>query len=121
MPNTYKPKEAIITEIKNLNAFTRHFNLRFTDQKDQRNFSFDPGQFILLSILGFGEAPFGICSSPDQGETFELGVRKAGTVTGELFRKKIGDKVGIRGPYGKGRLAQKIIKLIKSLKREKDD
>lgn len=102
MPNIYQPKEAIITDIENLNATTKHFTLRFTSQKDRNNFNFNPGQFILLSIMGFGEIPLGICSSPDQTETFELGVRKAGTVTTELFRKKIGDKVGLRGPYGQG-------------------
>lgn len=100
--NIYRPKETVITDIETLNATTKHFTLRFAHKKDRNAFSFDPGQFILLSLAGFGEIPLGICSSPDQTETLELGVRKAGTVTTEFFRKKIGDKVGIRGPYGRG-------------------
>ena len=102
MKNLYKPKEAIITDIKRLTADTKHFTLRFTNLRDRENWNFDFGQFILLSVLGFGEIPLGIASAPEQKENFEITVRQAGTVTRGLFKLKLGDKVGIRGPYGRG-------------------
>lgn len=102
MTNIYQPKEAIISDIKNLTANTKHFTLRFSNYRDRENFNFDFGQFIMLSIFGFGEIPLGVCSSPDQKENFEITVRQAGTVTSGLFKLKLGDKVGIRGPFGQG-------------------
>lgn len=102
MLNIYKPKEAIITDIKKLSADTKHFTLRFSSLKDRKKFSFDFGQFIMLSVFGFGEIPLGIASSPEQKENFEIAVRQAGTVTRGLFKLKLADKVGIRGPFGRG-------------------
>jgi len=61
-----------------------------------------PGQFIELSIFGIGEAPISISSSPGTGPEFELLVRKIGDVTSKLDTLAIGDKVGIRGPFGNG-------------------
>lgn len=61
-----------------------------------------PGQFIMVCIPGAGEAPLSISSSPTQEGYFEIVVRKVGRFTTALHRMKAGDKVGIRGPYGKG-------------------
>ncbi|MGA1849125.1 MAG: 4Fe-4S dicluster domain-containing protein [Thermoplasmatota archaeon] len=60
-----------------------------------------PGQFVEVSIFGVGEAPISVSSSPG-GETFELLVRRIGDLTSKLESMKIGDKVGIRGPFGNG-------------------
>lgn len=102
MINLYQSKEAIISDIEKLTADTKHFTLRFSSPTDRANFNFDFGQFIMLSVLGFGEIPLGVCSSPEHKENFEIGVRQAGTVTSGLFKLKLGDKVGIRGPFGHG-------------------
>ena len=61
-----------------------------------------PGEFIELSIFGIGEAPISIASSPGTGPEFELLVRKIGDVTSKLDTLALGDKVGIRGPFGNG-------------------
>ena len=61
-----------------------------------------PGQFVMLSIFGFGEAPISICSSPTDKGYFELTVRAVGSLTKKLHTLGKGDSVGIRGPYGKG-------------------
>jgi len=60
-----------------------------------------PGQFVEVSILGVGEAPISISSAPG-GTTFQLVVRNVGDVTGALHGMKVGDKLGIRGPFGTG-------------------
>jgi sulfhydrogenase subunit gamma (sulfur reductase) len=62
-----------------------------------------PGQFVEVSILGVGEAPISISSSPSRSNgTFELCVRKAGDVTNAIHRLKPGGFIGIRGPFGRG-------------------
>jgi len=61
-----------------------------------------PGQFIELSIFGIGEAPISIASSPGSGPEFDLLVRKIGDVTSKLDTLALGDKIGIRGPFGNG-------------------
>lgn len=62
-----------------------------------------PGQFVEVSVLGIGEAPISVSSSPSRcGSTFELCVRKVGDVTGALHNMKLNDRIGIRGPFGRG-------------------
>lgn len=57
-----------------------------------------PGQFVMLWIPGLNEKPFSIAY--DLGNQFGLAIAKVGEFTEELFKKKIGKRVGIRGPYG---------------------
>lgn len=60
----------------------------------------DPGQFMQVSILGIGEAPISICSYSK--DYFEMSVRSVGNVSSHICALKKGDKLGIRGPYGRG-------------------
>ena len=60
-----------------------------------------PGQFVEVSLFGTGEAPISICSAPGR-TSFELLVRRVGDVTTLLHALKPGNKVGIRGPFGRG-------------------
>jgi sulfite reductase subunit B len=62
-----------------------------------------PGQFVEVSVLGVGEAPISISSSPSRSNgSFELCVRRAGDLTSVLHRLQPGDELGIRGPFGRG-------------------
>jgi sulfhydrogenase subunit gamma (sulfur reductase) len=62
-----------------------------------------PGQFVEVSVLGVGEAPISISSSPSRSNgVFELCIRKTGNVTNALHRLQAGDFIGIRGPFGRG-------------------
>ncbi len=54
----------------------------------------------MFTIFGVGEAPFAFSSIA--GKEFQTSIRKAGTVTNEIHQLKVGSKVGIRGPFGKG-------------------
>ena len=60
-----------------------------------------PGQFVQVSLLGWGEAPISVASSPTREGYFELGVRRAGTLTGAMHLLAVGDVIGIRGPFGR--------------------
>ena len=59
-----------------------------------------PGQFIMLWIPGVDQIPLSI--SKQNNKSFELSVMKIGEGTKKLFKMKVGDQLGISGPYGKG-------------------
>jgi len=62
----------------------------------------DPGQFVEVSLFGVGEAPISVCSSPTRRDAFELCIREAGRLTAAIHRRRAGEEVGIRGPFGVG-------------------
>ena len=61
-----------------------------------------PGQFLQISLPGYGEAPISLCSSPTQLESFELCVAAVGNLSEAMHDLRPGNFVGVRGPYGKG-------------------
>jgi NAD(P)H-flavin reductase len=94
------PELANIVKIEQMTALEKVFTLQLPDGRPLGN---RPGQFVEVSVLGVGEAPISVSSSPSRStETFELCVRNVGDVTKALHQLKVGDKVGIRGPFGHG-------------------
>ncbi|HLD60881.1 MAG TPA: dihydroorotate dehydrogenase electron transfer subunit [Patescibacteria group bacterium] len=57
-----------------------------------------PGQFVMLWIPGLDQKPFSV--GYDDGKKFGLTIFNRGPLTKELFEMKVGDRVGISGPYG---------------------
>jgi sulfhydrogenase subunit gamma (sulfur reductase) len=100
--NPYQPELARITRIHRMAPDHHLFQLRFLDNAKVESWQHRPGQFVELSVIGTGEAPISIASSPTRGGILELLVRRAGRVTGALFRQPTGALVGVRGPYGNG-------------------
>lgn len=98
----YIPRISVIEDIKELTPDTRLFKIKFSERDSSLSEEQDflPGQFVQVSVLGIGEVPISIASSPTQKGYLELSVRKVGEVTGALHKLKVGDKIGIRGPYG---------------------
>jgi sulfite reductase subunit B len=66
------------------------------------NFQHLPGQFVQVSVFGYGEVPISVCSPPKDTDRFELCVRPAGNVSTAIAKLTVGDWVGVRGPYGRG-------------------
>jgi sulfhydrogenase subunit gamma (sulfur reductase) len=67
-------------------------------------FAPEPGQFVMASLPGIGEAPFCVSGLPGEGTadgTFELLIRRAGRLTNLLTRLKPGETMYVRGPYGR--------------------
>lgn len=96
----FMPELAKIVQIKPLTALEKVFTLEL---RGGRALKHRPGQFVEVSVFGVGEAPISVSSSPSRSEhTFELCVRKVGDVTSALHNLKVGDFVGIRGPFGRG-------------------
>lgn len=108
MSNPYLPKLAKIESIKDEAPETGTFKIKILDERIRNSFNFSPGQFIELTVFGYGEAPFSITSSPAVHENFSITVRRMGNVTRGLFRLKEGDFVGVRGPFGRGWPLEKI-------------
>jgi dihydroorotate dehydrogenase electron transfer subunit len=63
-------------------------------------FAADPGQFVDLWIPGVDEKPFSI--SDLQGTTLELSIKAVGVFTSRMMDVKVGDWLGVRGPFGHG-------------------
>jgi NAD(P)H-flavin reductase len=96
--------------IKTLPQIRDHllFQIKFEDPNMASSFSYRPGQFVELSVLGSGEAPISISSSPTRPGIIELCIRKIGRVTNALFRSPVKSLIGIRGPYGNGFPLEKL-------------
>lgn len=97
MLNPYEPIEAKIQNIISEAPGVKTFAL-----KPKAKIAFSPGQFILLTVRGVGEAPFTLSGSPYETTCLEITVTNAGEVTEKLHHLKKASIVGIRGPYGKG-------------------
>lgn len=100
--NPYLPQRARITSIRRMTPDTHLFQMRFLDEAFVHQWHHTPGQFVELSVIGTGEAPISISSSPTRRGVLELCVRRVGRVTSALFRLPAGALVGVRGPYGNG-------------------
>ena len=102
MNNPYLPYEAeVVNRIQESESiFT--LNLRLTDRSQHQQYRFAPGQFNMLYAYGAGEVAISIASDPEQRETFGHTIRIAGRVTRVLAQLKSGDRMALRGPYGKG-------------------
>ncbi len=94
----YMPTMSRILDIQDMTEHEKLFTIELPS-----DYSLDsrPGQFVEVSLLGVGEAPISISSSPSRSNgTFELCVRRAGDLTEALHKLSPGDMIGIRGPFG---------------------
>lgn len=76
--------------------------LRLDDAQAQAAFRFAPGQFNMLYLYGVGEVPISIMSDPEERDVIGHTVRALGRVTQGLAALQPGDKLGLRGPFGRG-------------------
>ncbi len=97
--SVYLPEVAEVVSTQQLTEMEKYLELRL---RNTGGFNFNPGQFVQLSILGIGEAPISISSSPFNKSTIGLCVRKAGDVTSAIHKLEADSLLGIRGPLGHG-------------------
>ena len=95
----YEIKKGRILRVKKITDSEKLFEIALPKGD---NLNHEPGQFVMISLLGVGEAPFSVSSSPTKLGSFELVVRNIGKLTHALHRLKAGDEIGVRGPFGKG-------------------
>jgi NAD(P)H-flavin reductase len=94
------PYWAKITEIQPEAPGVATYWLKFDDASVRKGFAFRPGQFNMIYLPGYGEAAVSISSDNHEIERIGHTVRSIGNVTNTLARMKIGDPVGVRGPFG---------------------
>jgi NAD(P)H-flavin reductase len=99
MNNTLRPFMARITFIKKETYDTSTYGLQL---KENPGFSFLPGQFNMVGIPEVGEAPISFSSEPGEKNKFQHTIRAVGRVTQAMAQRKKGDRLQIRGPYGRG-------------------
>jgi sulfhydrogenase subunit gamma (sulfur reductase) len=100
--NPFRPEMFRIVRRYPLTSDVNFFQARPIDVEEGLKFNFVPGQFIMLSLPGEGEAPFCISSPPSRPGLLEFCIRKMGSLTETLFSMKENQTLGIRGPYGNG-------------------
>ena len=69
---------------------------------DDSFIKFIPGQFLMINIPGFGEAPFGIMQPTCTENKLQLLIRGVGDLTNKVLSLKKSDTVLVRGPLGNG-------------------
>jgi sulfhydrogenase subunit gamma (sulfur reductase) len=106
--NPFLPEAARIVRTYPLTEDVNFFQIRIAEMEKALDFRFQTGQFAMMSILGAGEAPFSISSTPSRPGLLEFCIRRTGTVTNALFNLKENDLVGLRGPYGTGFPVEKM-------------
>lgn len=95
----YMPVMSKIIKVEDLTELEKRFEIALPDNQILGH---KPGQFVEVSLFGFGEAPISICSSSTRGDTFELTVRKVGKLTEKMHQLTDNSTLGIRGPFGNG-------------------
>jgi sulfhydrogenase subunit gamma (sulfur reductase) len=94
----YMPFDGELVAVSELTPQEKLFRVRLCDGSELGHL---PGQFVQVSLLGWGEAPISVASSPTRCGYFEMGVRRAGSLTTAMHQLKEGDRIGIRGPFGR--------------------
>ncbi len=100
--NPFAPEMWRIVRKYPLTGDVNFFQARPMNVDEALKFDYLPGQFVMMSIPGEGEAPFCISSSPSRPGLLEFCIRNVGTLTSTLFGLKENHTIGIRGPYGNG-------------------
>ncbi len=75
--------------------------LRLLDTELQKSYRWEPGQFNMLYVPGYGEAAISMSSDVESSDGLVIHtIRNAGSVTKAAGQLRPGDVVGLRGPFG---------------------
>jgi len=66
-----------------------------------------PGQFVMIWVPQVDEVPMSLSTINSKEGIVSITVEKVGEATRTLHRMKVGDSVGIRGPFGRGYMLTK--------------
>ncbi len=100
--NPFQPEMMRIVRRYNLTDDVKFFQVRSLSMESALSLRYLPGQFMMVSVVGVGEAPFSISSTPSRPGLLEFCIREVGNVTESLFKLKENSLIGVRGPYGNG-------------------
>jgi len=98
--NAMLPVLATITQIQAEAPGIATYTLEFQDPAWRSAYRFRPGQFNMLYLPGIGEVAISMSSDAEAPQPLLHTIRSAGNVTQAISRLKVGQAIGVRGPYG---------------------
>lgn len=96
----FTPDVATITRVKQETPDIKRLFMRYDDPKLHKTYE-HKGQFFQVTVFGEGEVPLSIPFGSEQKDEVVFDFKNVGSVTDKLFQMKEGDKIGLRGPYGR--------------------
>ncbi len=93
-------RPAVIRRVVRETPDTRTFWLSLADPDARAAYRFLPGQFNMLYVFGVGEVPISVSSDPGLPTRLAHTIRSTGRVTDAIGALRVGDVVGLRGPFG---------------------
>ncbi|WP_148338834.1 FAD/NAD(P)-binding protein [Aquicella siphonis] len=98
----YLPVEAEVVKCTHESSSIFTLHVSFAERHHHHLYSFYPGQFNMVYLYGVGEVAISIVSDPEETHIISHTIRALGRVTRALQRLQPGDRIGIRGPFGRG-------------------
>ncbi|MEO8494324.1 MAG: sulfide/dihydroorotate dehydrogenase-like FAD/NAD-binding protein [Planctomycetota bacterium] len=98
--NPWQAHTVAIREIRPEVEGVATYDLAFRDEAVRTAYRFAPGQFNMLYLPGAGEIAISISDDPRHTESCAHTIRVAGNVTRSLAGMKVGETLGLRGPFG---------------------
>lgn len=98
MESPYLPFLGIIERSIRVSEKERLFSIA---PSNESLLNYRPGQFYMVGLPGYGEAPISITSGPGERK-IELCIRAVGNLTNAFHTLRKGDKIWLRGPFGRG-------------------
>jgi sulfhydrogenase subunit gamma (sulfur reductase) len=92
---------ARITAIEPDGHDTATYWVELTDPGARARYSFEAGQINMVYLWGLGEVPISVSSDPVDPSRLAHTIRIAGSVTAGCARLRVGDEIGLRGPFGR--------------------
>lgn len=102
MTDPQVPRSAVVRECIRESQTICTLRLAFEGGVPGEPYAFAPGQFHMVYLEPVGEVALSIVSDPLDHRFFDHTVRPLGRVSEGLVRLRPGDRVGIRGPFGRG-------------------
>lgn len=94
----------MVPELVRIESIEHHtddvFTLVLSHEKKGQRYPFLPGQFNMLYLHGFGEVAISICGDAQKDEGLVHTIQAVGNVTNGMQKLKVGDELGVRGPFG---------------------
>jgi NAD(P)H-flavin reductase len=93
------PRRFVVTTNRPDTRDTRTLGL---EPLDGPPLAFEPGQFTMVSAVGYGEVPISISGDPGRPDVLQHTIRDVGSASHGLVAAPAGSTLTIRGPYGTG-------------------
>ncbi|XZE17853.1 FAD/NAD(P)-binding protein [Pirellulaceae bacterium SH449] len=99
--NFWSSHVAVIDEIRRETDDVATYRIRFQNENLAESYRFLPGQFNMLYVPGCGESAISFSGGTDGSDMLHT-IRFVGRVTNAIANLKVGDPIGVRGPFGVG-------------------